>query len=54
MVKIYCVDYRRESFAFGVRIGVFSLGGYVRFGMKMISVVVSEEIRLIGIKCVCF
>lgn len=53
MVKIYCVDHRRESFAFGARIGAFSLGGHARSGMKMTSAVVSEETRLIGTKCAC-
>lgn len=53
MVKIYYVDHRRESFAYGRRGTAISLGRSTRSEMTLTCAVVSEEARLIGTKCAC-
>lgn len=53
MVKIYYVDHRGESFAYGRRGTAISTGGSAGFEMNLTCAVVSEEARLIGTKCAC-
>lgn len=53
MVKIYCVDHRREGFTYGGRGAAFSMGRGTKSAMNMTCAVVSEETGLIGTKCSC-